>query len=202
MKGTLVDRSVAEKAKRYPVLVAIFRCERQSCCERHVSADDRVPAIHVIFLVEEVHRAAESLRAASRFPEKFRHARVRTGSARQGVAVITIGGDDVIVIAHRSYSSNDDRFLANIEMAEAADLLRLILLARAFLEAANQQHQREHLDFVALLGPLHRSLRDARQCSSSAGPAGVSPEVHAPDGKEREEKIAERCVAEKHPGRG
>jgi hypothetical protein len=36
-------------------------------------------------------------------------------------------------------------------MAKAADLLRLILLTRAFLETPDQQHQREHLDFVALL---------------------------------------------------
>jgi hypothetical protein len=66
----------------------------------------------------------------------------------------------------------------------------LILLARAFLETTNQEHQREHLDLVALLGPLHRNLRDARQCSSSM-PAGFAPEVHARDKEKREEQIAE-----------
>ena len=47
--------------------------------------------------------------------------------------------------------ADNDRFLSDVKMAEAADLLRLILLARAFLKTPDQQHQREHLDFVALL---------------------------------------------------
>jgi hypothetical protein len=40
-------------------------------------------------------------------------------------------------------------------MTKSANLLRLILLAGAFLETPDQQHQREHFDFVALLSRLH-----------------------------------------------
>src|SRR5215471_5921116 len=86
-------------------------------------------------------------------------------------------------------------------MTEASDFLRLILLTRTFFETADQQHEREHLDFVALLGTLHEKLCDARQCSSSPPPAGVAPKVHAHHEKQREEQVTEQTVTEKHPGR-
>ena len=113
--------------------------------------DDRVPAIHVMLLVKVMHRAAETARAARRFAKKFRHAGIRARAAGERVRVIAIGRDQVIIRPGRRDGANDDRFLANVKMAKAADLLRLILLTRAFLETPDQQHQREHLDFVALL---------------------------------------------------
>src|SRR5260370_38753701 len=103
--------------------------------------------------------------------------------------MISISSDDVVVTTNGGDCANDHSFLPNVKMAAASDLLRLILLARAFLETPNQEHQREHLDLVALLGPLHRNLGDARQSSSSARPAGFSPEVHAGHEKQREEQI-------------
>src|SRR5205807_9843215 len=128
----------------------------------------------MIFLVEKMHRTAEPLRTAVRFSEKFRHARVRANAARESVTVIAISGNDVIILAHGRDRAGDDCFLTDVKMTKAADLLRLILLARAFLKTPDQQHQREHLDLVALLGPLHRDLGGARQCGSSARPAGSS----------------------------
>src|SRR5262249_39424838 len=97
--------------------------------------------------------------------------------------------------------ADHDGLLTDIKMTEAADFLRLILLASAFLETPNQQHQREHLDFVALLGTQHEKLCDARQCGSSTRPAGLAPEVHARHEKQCEEQIAQNCVTKKHPGR-
>src|SRR5205807_1535828 len=87
------------------------------------------------------------------------------------------------------------------KVAKATDFLRLILLTRALLKTANQKHQREHLDLVALLGPLHRDLRDVRQCSSRARPTGFSPEVHAHHKEQREKQITQDGITEKHPGR-
>src|SRR5260370_5526094 len=69
--------------------------------------------------------------------------------------VIAISGDDVIVVAHGRDRAGYDRFLANVKMTKPSDFLRLILLAGAFLKPPDQQHQREHLDFVALLYRLH-----------------------------------------------
>ena len=85
------------------------------------------------------------------------------GSLDDGVRVIAISGDEVIVIARAGKRADNDRFLPDVKMTEAADLLRLILLTRPFLKTPDQQHQREHLDFVALLRALHERLGDSRQ---------------------------------------
>src|SRR5262249_8075604 len=151
--------------------------------------DDCMAAVHVALLVEKMHRPAEALRTAGRFAKKLGHARVGAGSTRQCVTMIAVSRNDVIVVPHGCDRADHDSLLSDVKMTEATDLLRLILLARAFLETPNQQHQREHLDLVALLGPLHRSLRDARQCGSSM-PAGFSPKVHAHYEQPGEKQIA------------
>ena len=105
------------------------------------------------------------MRATGGFAEKFRHAGVRARAASERVRVIAIGGDQVIIGPRRGDRADDDGFLADVKMTKAADLLRLILLARALLETPNQQHHREHLDFVALLGLRHSasSATDAKR---------------------------------------
>ena len=118
-------------------------------------ADNGVPAVHVVFLVEVMHGTAEAAGAAGRFAEKLGHAGISGSSARQRMGMIAISGDQVVVRPRRCDRADHDRFLPDVEMAEAADLLRLILLTGAFLETPDQQHQREHLDFVALLRRLH-----------------------------------------------
>ena len=155
MECALINRAIAKKAKRNPILISIFRSERHSGCERNVRADDRMSAVHVILLVEKMHRAAESTRAAGLLAEKLSHTGVGACSASEGMPVVAVSGDDVIVGPGRRDRADNDRFLADIKMTKAADLLRLILLAGTLFKAPNQQHQREHLDLVALVGPLH-----------------------------------------------
>ncbi len=156
MKCALIDCTVPEEAERHSIFAAIFRGERHSRRERNVRADDGVTAIHVIFFVEEMHRTAEPTRATGFLAKQLGHAGIGAGAARERVCVIAIRRDDVIVVAHRRNRTRHQSFLPDIEMTEAANLLRLILLARTFFETTDQQHQREHLDLVALLGPLHR----------------------------------------------
>ncbi len=102
-----------------------------------------------------MHRSAEPAGAAGHFAEKFRHTGVGARPTGEGMGVIAIGGDEVIVRPGGGDGAGHDRLLPDVEMAEAADFLRLILLAGALLEAADEQHHREHLDFVALLGRRH-----------------------------------------------
>src|SRR5207248_2732702 len=75
--------------------------------------------------------------------------------AGESVCVIAIGGDNIIVVTRSRDRTAHDGFLADVKMAKSTDLLRLILLARAFLKTPYQQHQRQHLDFVALLRRRH-----------------------------------------------
>ena len=69
--------------------------------------------------------------------------------------MIAVSGDDVIIVADGGDRAGHNCFLADVEVAKTANLLRLILLAGALLKTPDQQHQREHLDFVALLHRLH-----------------------------------------------
>jgi len=90
VEGTLIDRAVAEEAKCDAIFLAIFRSERPFRGKRNVRAHNRVPAVHVIFLVEKMHRAAEPLGTAGCFAKKFGHARIRARAAGKRVAVIAI----------------------------------------------------------------------------------------------------------------
>jgi len=149
-------------------------------------------AVHVIFFVEEVHRATQTPRAACLFSKKFRHARVSGCATSKGVSVIAVCGDDVVIVTNSRDCTSDYRFLPNVKMTKTADLLRLILLTGAFLETPNQQHQREHLDFVALLHRLHEGLGRTRNRGSGARALCASAKVHTNNKKQSEEKIAEQ----------
>ena len=59
------------------------------------------------------------------------------------MAVIAIAGDHLIAVAGGHLHADDDRFLADIEMAEAADEAHAVQLAGLFLEAADEQHALE-----------------------------------------------------------
>ena len=50
----------------------------------------------------------------------------------------------------RHLHADDDGFLADIEMAEAADQPHAVHLAGAFLEAADEEHPGEGLEFLFL----------------------------------------------------
>ena len=107
--------------------------------------DDRVAAHHGAFLVEIMHRAAETLRAARRLAEKLGHAGIRAHAAHERVAVVTVGGDHVIVGTNGRHGTSDHCFLADVEMAETADAVAtLILLGGAFLETPDEEHLGQH----------------------------------------------------------
>src|SRR5207302_10305377 len=105
--------------------------------------------------------------AAGIFAEKFGHTGIGAGAAGKGMGVIAVGSDDVIIKPNRRDRSGNDRFLTDVKVTETADLLRLILLAGALFETPDEQHQPEHLDFVALLRWRHGD-QAARATATSA----------------------------------
>ena len=56
------------------------------------------------------------------------------------MAVIAIGGDDLVALTDRHLHADDDGLLADIEVAEAADIAHAVKLSRLLLETADQQH--------------------------------------------------------------
>ena len=61
------------------------------------------------------------------------------------MAVIAIGGDDLVAGRSGRLHADDDGFLADIEVAEAADQPHAVELARLLLEAADQKHVRDRI---------------------------------------------------------
>jgi len=54
--------------------------------------------------------------------------------------MLTVGAGDVVVGTERAEAAYGHRLLADVEVAEAADLPQAVRLSRLFLEAADQQH--------------------------------------------------------------
>ena len=71
---------------------------------------------------------------------QFGHHPLRVHAAGQHVAMIAIAGDDLVAVLDRHLHADHDRFLADVEMAEAADQAHAVHLPGLFLEAANEQH--------------------------------------------------------------
>src|SRR5205823_4897420 len=103
----------------------------------------------------KMHRTTQSTRTARIFAEKFGHTGIGAGFADQRMGMIAIGGDKRIVEPNSHDLASHDRLLADVKMTTAADFLGLILLAGAIFKTPNEQHQQEHLDFVALPPRLH-----------------------------------------------
>src|SRR5262249_42671112 len=192
VESALINCSVTEETKRHTIFATVFDGKSQSHRQRNVSRDNGVTSVHVMLLVEEMHRAAQAARATRFLSKKLRHTSVGACAASKGVSVIAVRGDDVIVVTDSGDSAGDACFLTDVKVTKTADLLRLILLTRAFLEAPNQQHQREHLDFVALLHRLHDGSSRARDRGSGARALRASAKIDTNNKKQSEEKIAEQ----------
>ena len=114
--------------------------EAEPGAERDLRADDAVAAVEVLLDREHVHRAALALGVAAAAPGQLRHHALGVHAAGQHVAVVAIAGDDLVALLDRHLHADHDRFLADVEVAEAADQPHAVHLARLLLEAADQQH--------------------------------------------------------------
>jgi hypothetical protein len=85
-------------------------------------------------------RAALALGIAADAAGQFGHHAARLHAAGQHVAVVAIAGDALVAFLGRGLQADDDRFLPDVEVAEAADQAHAVKLAGLFLESADQQH--------------------------------------------------------------
>jgi glyoxylase-like metal-dependent hydrolase (beta-lactamase superfamily II) len=66
------------------------------------------------------------------------------------VAVVTVPGYDLVALLQGHLHPDHDGFLADLEMAEAADRAHAVELAGLFLEAADQEHIPQRSQFQRL----------------------------------------------------
>ena len=87
-----------------------------------------------------MHRAALALGVAAAPPGQLRHHALGVHAAGQHVAVVAVGGDDLVALLDRHLHADHHGLLADVEVAEAADQAHAVELRRPLLEAADQQH--------------------------------------------------------------
>ena len=182
VETTLIERSITEEAKRDVLVdatvddfILILLREGQTGSEWGLSTDDSMSTEEIVRLVEHVHRPALALRTAPDPTEHFSHAILGVHAASEGVPMIAVGGDDRIGMLHRRDTTDRDRFLANIDVAEATDLLVLVGLHGSNFELADQQHLPQPL--MELLRRRRRSFGQ-RLSATGDGWSGVGHGGH------------------------
>jgi hypothetical protein len=142
----IVGRAIAEEADHHFLLLAILDRVRDADRQRDVPRDDRVAAPEFFRHVGEVHRAAAPAADARGATVKFGHRRAGFATARQGVAVVAVVGDDVVFLAESPDRADRDGLFADVEVAETADLAVSVGFGALLLETADEDHLTVQVD--------------------------------------------------------
>src|SRR5262249_25289259 len=136
----LVGSAVAKIGEAHIVVAAITVGKGKPASDRHLRADNSMAAIKLLFARKHMHRATLALRGAAAPARQFGHDGFGVHAESQHMAMIAVAGDCLIAFLCCHPDSRDDRLLAYVEMAEAADEAHSIHLPRFFFETANEQH--------------------------------------------------------------
>src|SRR3546814_12108307 len=118
----LIGWAVAEISASDPPVPGVFVLERQPRAYRHLRPDDAVPAVEPVLHREHVHRAALAARNAGGAAGEFGHDDLGVDAIGQHMAVVAITSDDAVLAdRERRLQTHSDRFLTDVEVAEAAD---------------------------------------------------------------------------------
>ena len=151
VKCSNVDRGFAEETDAYFVVALVLAGEGETRGQRDVSSNNSMAAHEAALDVEQVHRAALALRATGGLAEQLRHYGFRRDALDERLPMFAVGTDDVVVVPQRCERTDRDCFLADVEVAEAADLTEGICFRRLFLKATDQQHLPQHLEMQLAL---------------------------------------------------
>src|SRR5215471_7568527 len=137
----LIGGTLAEISKADAIVSAIFVGEGDTGAERRRRAHDAVTAIEILLYREHVHGAAFAFGVAMAASGKLGHYALRLHAGREHMAMIAIGGDDLIAGFDHHLHADDHCLLADIEVTESADEPHAVKLAGLLLEPADEQHQ-------------------------------------------------------------
>src|SRR5205823_2222551 len=152
MEGADVDGRLAEVADADLVAVLVADREPDPRGEWDVPPDDPVPAQEPPPGVEQMHRATLALGAAGRLAEQLGHHGGGRHAPRQGLTMLTVRRDHVVVVPQGRERPDRDGLLPDVEMAEPADLAERVRLGGLLLEATDQEHLAQHASPQLRLG--------------------------------------------------
>jgi hypothetical protein len=163
------NRALAKEAGADAVLAlhAVSQC--QGHCHRQATADNRIAAIEAPFAVEQVHGAAAAMGTAIPLAKHLGHDGIHRYAAHQRITVLAVGRDDIVLRRQGMQRAHSDRFLADIQVKEAADVAGPVKLCRLFLQAADAQHVGQQGQARILI------MGDAHGRNSSASPTQRPP---------------------------
>ena len=159
VEGPFVHGAVAEEAEDHLVGLAQADAVAHSGGDGEMAAHDAVPSEVAPGDVVEVHAPALGAADPADLAAQLGEQGPGVGAAGEGVPVVAVGGDDVVVGAQQAHRAHAHRFLPDVEVEEAADLPFHVELRAALLETADEQHllvQRE--GFVPVHGRLKLSI--------------------------------------------
>lgn len=148
VKDPLIDCSIAEVADGTAAQALVFEGVGESQTEGGLARDNAVAAPVALVRRKVVHGATFSLGAARKFAKELSHTFVHTHPDREGVAVVTVGGDDMVMIVHDGDGSDGRGLLADVKVEESSHFPLLVGLQSRLFKLADADHVRESLDFA------------------------------------------------------
>src|SRR3546814_20967157 len=79
-----------------------------------------MPAVEVLLARKHVHRAALALGVSAGAARQLRHHAARVHAGGEHVAVVAVARDDGVALVERRLHADDDPFLADVAVTEAA----------------------------------------------------------------------------------
>ena len=143
----LVHSAIAEVAEAATFSAEILETISKAEAERGLACDDAVASPEVFVRCEEMHRTALALRATGLFPIHFGHALVHAHSDGEGMSMIAVGGDEVIVCATQGNRADSYSFLSDVEVEKSAYFSCLVVFQARLFESPDPNHLREKLNF-------------------------------------------------------
>src|SRR5512138_1351769 len=142
-----------------------------------------------------MHRAAAAVRAAFALAVHLGHDGAHRHAAQQRLAVLSIGGDDVVLGRERRHGARRHGFLPNVEVQEAADLARAVELGALLLQPPDAQHVGEQPD-RKLARERNRARRGRRRgmklANGNLAHAGLSSVEVSPSGRPSSRALSRR----------
>ena len=156
---SLIDCAVAQKGDRTALDSLVLEGKGKAESERGLAGDDAVTTPVMLVGSEEVHRPTLALGAAGALAEELGHAFVHAHADGQGVAVVTIGGDDLVAAVHQGGGADGNRLLADVKVEESPHDPLIVIFQRLLLKAADAEHFAEEAYLLCRLeGNIERGL--------------------------------------------
>src|SRR5262245_1789068 len=136
----LIGGTIAEIGDADIAVAAIAVRESETRAQRHLRANNPMPAVETLLHAEHVHGAAFAFGIAVRAPGEFGHDPLGVHAGCDHVTMVAIAGNDLVAGLEHHLHADDDGFLADIEVAEPPDKAHAVHLPCLLFEAADGQH--------------------------------------------------------------